>query len=355
MAIITAPVGLYDVMVALGESKEDIGTLCTSDKINKWAKFKPYRINQPFDITDTQRKAINFGLTFPAVYVAKATLIAGLKGNTKWGYDRPTEIDWQRITDFAGYDHDAKPPFATIPDQSVLLSSGPTINTQIPISGTGHISLGEFEKPGLELSQWYFSILLYNETKSYIASAAVPFSQGNAWVVSFEGAIGLAKGLYNAIPFACSKRWIPGPSDPTGFKAVGIGAKPVPVRLITEQDGYTIHITAVYNEAYTRVSYTASIHNGWMDDKEFANVTMWAAKDANGTDSKIITQFGNVTVRHLKKWTKEGTLAIGSILTREYSYLGLKYDGLSEITWFGIQEPIIGGGGGGDVFPSLQI
>lgn len=352
MAIVTAPIGLYDVMVALGESKEDIGTLCTSDKINKWARFKPYNIPQPFDITETQRKAINFGLTFPAIYVARDTLIAGLKGNTEWGYDRPTDIDRQRITDFDGYDHDAVAPFGTINDQSVLLSGGPTINTRLPILGDGNVKLSEFQKPGYELSQWYYSILLYNESKRYIASAAVPLSQGNAWVVSFEGTIGLVKGLYNAIPFISDTRWEPSSSTgPTRFKAVGIGAKPVPVRLITEQDGYTIHITAVYNEAHTRVSYTASIHNGWLDDKEFVNVTMWAAKDANGTDSKIITQFGNVTVRKLHTWKKEGTLAIGSTLTMEYPYLGLKYDGLSEITWFGIQEPIIGGGGDYPIYP----
>lgn len=353
MAIITEPIGLYDVMVALGESREDIGTVCTSAKINKWAKYKPYAISQPWDITEAQRRAINFGLKLGTVYVAKATLISGLKGNTEWGYDRPTEIDWHRITDFVGYDHDAKPPFATINDQSVLLSSGPTINTQLPLSGTGSISLAEFEKPGFELSQWYFSILLYNETKQYLASAAVPFSRGNAWTVSFEGAIGLAKGLYNAIPFACSKRWVPGQPDPTNFKAVGIGAKPVPVRLITEQDRYTVHITAEYNEAHTRVSYTASIHNGWFgSDKELVNVTMWAAKDANGTDSKIIAPFGNVTVRGLRTWEKKGSLTVGSTLTREYPCLGLKYDGLSEITWFGIREPIMGGG---DDYPILQI
>lgn len=352
MAIVTAPVGLYDVMVALGESREDIGTLCTSGKTNKWAWFKPYNIPQPFDITDTQRKAINFGLTFPAVFVTRDALVLGLKGNTEWGYDRPTELCWHRITDFAGYDHDAVAPFGTINDQSVLLSGGPTINTRLPILGDGNVKLSEFQKPGYELSQWYYSILLYNESKRYIASAAVPLSQGNAWVVTFEGAIGLVKGLYNAIPFISDTRWEPSSSTgPTRFKAVGIGAKPVPVRLITEQDGYTIHITAVYNEAHTRVSYTASIHNGWGDDKEFTNVTMWAAKDANGTASKIITQFGNVTVTHFKTWTKKGTLAIGSTLTREYPYLGLKYDGLSEITWFGIQEPIIGGGDDYPIYP----
>lgn len=338
---VTAPVSLYDVMTALGESKEDVGTLCMSSKINKWAKFKPYNIDQPADITDAQRKAVNFGLTFPAVYNSKSTLIAGLKGNTTWNYERPSETCMKRITDFDGYDHNAVAPFGTVNAQQALISSGPKIVTTLPVSGTDKINIGDFQKTGLELSQWYFSILLFNDTNQWLASAANTFAQGDAWVVSFSGAIGLVKGLYNAIPFASSKRWVPGQADPTGFKACGIGAEAVAVRIITEQDMYTVYISAKWNSAKTSVSYTITIHNGAASAHSFPNVSLYAATSNAGAGSLFLKNIGNVAVAAGDTLRYSGI----SALTSTYSHLGIRYDGVGTVTWFGINETISGGGG----------
>ena len=52
---IVAPVGVEDPRRVLGEASTDIGTLCTSDKIDRWAKFKPYAVNQIAPISDAQR------------------------------------------------------------------------------------------------------------------------------------------------------------------------------------------------------------------------------------------------------------------------------------------------------------
>ena len=50
----TGGVGLgADIKYVLGESSRDLGTLCTSDKINPWAKYKPYRSTST--ITTEQR------------------------------------------------------------------------------------------------------------------------------------------------------------------------------------------------------------------------------------------------------------------------------------------------------------
>ena len=39
--IITAPISIYDVQQALGVSLTDVGRLCSSPAINKWARYKP--------------------------------------------------------------------------------------------------------------------------------------------------------------------------------------------------------------------------------------------------------------------------------------------------------------------------
>lgn len=45
---ITAPVSIDDVKRALGESSNDLATLCNSDGIVPWSKYKPIAYSQPF-------------------------------------------------------------------------------------------------------------------------------------------------------------------------------------------------------------------------------------------------------------------------------------------------------------------
>lgn len=335
---VTAPVSLYDVMTALGESKEDLGTLCTSDKINRWAKFKPYRINQPGDITDTQRKYINFGLIMPTIYNSKAELIAGLRSNGgSWGYDRPADVDWQRLTDFDGYNHNSIPPFGTIKSQDILLSSGPVIPTVLPISGTDKINLGDFEKGGEELSQWYFGIILDDGLRQWIATSSITFAGGDSWQVDFSGSIGLTTGEYTAIPFICDTRWIPGQDTPAKFRACGIGSRGVTIRLISEQERYTVTIKAVWNESHTMVNCSISIYNGSNSSRSFQNTVLQAAKDNNGTDAYSLKTIGNIVVDAGDTWEHTAKLS----LSKPYQYLGIRYRGLSKVTWHGIMEPFI--------------
>lgn len=335
---VTAPVSLYDVMTVLGESKEDLGTLCTSDKINRWAKFKPYRINQPGDITDTQRKYINFGLIMPTIYNSKAELIAGLRSNGgSWGYDRPTATDWHRITDFIGYNHDAIPPFGTIEPQDLMLSDGPVIPTIMPVSGPDKINLGDFEKGGEELSQWYFGIIIDDGLRQWIATTSSTFADGNAWQVDFSGAPSLEAGDYTAIPFICDTRWIAGQKDPSSFRACGIGSRGVTIRLISEQERYTISIKAVWNATHTNVNCRTRIYNGSNTSRSFQKTVLQAAKDNSGTDAFTIRNYGTVVVASGDTW--EHTINVS--LSNVYQYLGIIYSGIDKVTWHGIMEPII--------------
>lgn len=335
---VTAPVSLYDVMSALGESKEDLGTLCTSDKINRWAKFKPYRINQPGDITDTQRKYINFGLIMPTIYNSKAELIAGLRNNGgSWGYDRPTDVDRQRLTDFDGYNHNSIPPFGTIESQDILLSSGPVIPTESPVSGTDKINIGDFEKGGEELSQWYFGIILDDGSRQWIATSSITFAGGDPWQVDFSGSIGLTTGEYTAIPFICDTRWIAGQKDPSSFRACGIGSRGVTIRLISEQERYTVTIKAVWNATRTMVNCHTKIYNGSNTSRSFQKTTLRAAKSNTGADAFTLRDYGTVVVASGDTW--EHTINVS--LSNVYKYLGISYIGIDKVTWQPITEPII--------------
>lgn len=335
---VTAPVSLYDVMTALAESKEDLGTLCMSAKINWWAKFKSYNLNQPDDIDDTQRKAINYGLKLPTVYSDKQGLVAGLRadGGT-WGYDRPTADCMKRLTDFDGYDHNALPPFGTIETQDLMLDDGPVVSCVAPPSGDDVISLGDFGKTGEELSQWYFGVILDNGSTQWIATASSPFAQNQntVWGVDFDGSLGLTAGDYTAIPFICDTRWIPGGQTPESFRACGIGSTGVTMHLMTQQDKYTVSINARWNADHTKVSYTVTIRNGGNTPRNFSNVVIQAAKSKTGTGAVTLKTLGNFTVRGGETWTHSSVDTLSSV----YQYMGIRYFGLSSVTWQPILEP----------------
>ena len=59
---LVAPVTIEDVTRMIGESTYDLGTLCQSTKINKWAKYKPVVFAKIGLLTETNRQAANYGI-----------------------------------------------------------------------------------------------------------------------------------------------------------------------------------------------------------------------------------------------------------------------------------------------------
>lgn len=117
--IISAPVSIDDVRSCLGESSYDLGTLCKSDKINIWAKYKPIALRGDFiNLTNTLwwRGSGNCGL-FPKCVNTLKELIAAQDGNMNgWTYSKPlgNEYTPYRLLDFVGYYHNAQKPFSTL-------------------------------------------------------------------------------------------------------------------------------------------------------------------------------------------------------------------------------------------------
>ena len=64
------PIGLQEVYSLLGVAKTgtyyDVATICSSEKINPDARFKPERIDTPMEVNETQRKSNNFGWNVPS-------------------------------------------------------------------------------------------------------------------------------------------------------------------------------------------------------------------------------------------------------------------------------------------------
>ena len=119
--LITAPVSIDDVASALGHGSYDLGTLCQSDKINKWSRRKPIQVNQVTELTEAQWKSNNYGYIIPTYYSRNETWNAFVSG-TGWDYTKPTS--YFRLTDFEEYNQFATSPFdVTLEESSVSIGS----------------------------------------------------------------------------------------------------------------------------------------------------------------------------------------------------------------------------------------
>lgn len=127
--IITAPVSIEDVKKVLNESSNDIATLCKSNNINMWSKYKPVKLRKKF-VTDTLNSdgkswtapSGRLGWWLGNNTVDDAALVIPLvtsKSNfddnkAKWTYNKPYGGDSSpyRLSDFAGYWDDAQAPIS---------------------------------------------------------------------------------------------------------------------------------------------------------------------------------------------------------------------------------------------------
>lgn len=145
--IVVAPVSVADVQKALGTSANDVGSLCSSLLINKWAKYKPVKVAKVGRLTYQELANAKFGLV-PAqnttlktysdgstgtVIPNKATLESVLNANADWTYQQPTggTVSPYRLTDFYapsdnddgyGYYGNTPQPLSNVSDWWINLS-----------------------------------------------------------------------------------------------------------------------------------------------------------------------------------------------------------------------------------------
>lgn len=101
---IAAPVGIEDVRRILGISSTDVKTLCTSPKINKYSRYKPYAIGSYATLTDEELTDVNYDMT--PKYIRLVDYVAADLGIAPWGQASGIGTsNFGRLSDFDGYDH----------------------------------------------------------------------------------------------------------------------------------------------------------------------------------------------------------------------------------------------------------
>lgn len=189
--IITAPVSIYDVQRALGNSNTDLGTLCKASQINKWAKYKPVKYAKIGAMTLENREAANHGITNIPTWnninkMATFWLLQDTSSSTNypdcglqsefWKYNRPTggSASPYRLSDFSeypvsdsalGYYHMAEQPIKPIEDLNLRITANGQLVMVWPTGAQNartllYSDLFYHDGSRISLSGFYFTALL---------------------------------------------------------------------------------------------------------------------------------------------------------------------------------------------------
>lgn len=206
---IVAPVSIDDVKSILGESSNDLATLCKSSKINIWAKYKPTVYPSPFPDDWYKAKDGNYGINITVENGKsywKDLIDEYSKTNNGYGniYNRPTGgvNSPYRLGDFRGYFHNANPEVSDYLTTNVFIRESDTNQLLVsynPVSVDGsQISYFEFA----EFKDKYFGYIITDKSKTNFMYITTASTVGSFIVPLPKNA--LQVGDYLAFPMFCS-------------------------------------------------------------------------------------------------------------------------------------------------------
>ena len=186
--LIQDPVSVYDVRQAIGSSSTDVGTLCKSDSVNKWAKYKPIKFATIGILTTQNITSKNYGIVDIPVwsrldYMAdflfadnRATnqtwwptcdISKGSLSLEYWAHEKPTgnSSSPYRLADFDNYYHLAEAPVGNMSPTSIEISPSALLTIRFPLgaSNTNALKLSDFALPDAgdrAVSGMYFGVVL---------------------------------------------------------------------------------------------------------------------------------------------------------------------------------------------------
>ena len=112
---ITKPVKTQDVATVIGVTSSNVSTLCTSNKINKWAKYKPVKHPKYTELTEADRQSVHYGITQVPLFTNQLDMAKFMNDGSSsplngtyseyWKYEYPGAKDPKRLGDYNGYLH----------------------------------------------------------------------------------------------------------------------------------------------------------------------------------------------------------------------------------------------------------
>lgn len=269
---ITAPISLTDIARAIGDTT-DMGA---SEKINKWAKFKPVRHdfslgNRPADWW--KAKDGWCGLDITDAKVSNTSDVSGI--GLKYSYDKTNGwkhaaprkgIDKQRMLDFEGYNHNAQPFIGgyTMPSRWTKNAGEIDVAFLMPEGESGADYLTYKDLP---FGGQYLGIALVGTNKTYRCTNEKTIDDAG-FNVKFSP-LNIDEGSYDVFPFFSDKKMtiIDG-----GHFAANVYTLPNVAKktLVIASDAVVIVITCSYT-MLTRLHYVIKVTNNGAAAKSFTS------------------------------------------------------------------------------------
>lgn len=226
--IITAPVSIYDVQRALGNSSPDVGRLCKASNINKFARYKPLSYTSVKPLTDAIRASLIHGINFPDLVTSSSVnggAISDAAAND-WSYTKPSggANSPYRLSDFGnadnlnhyGYNHLAVPPIQCVYPRDGWTfmrgaSSSRVLNIKFdldPAEQDTNLQATDFVAAGLNLNEWKFAVYIENMGTAVADDFILDngeINDGGGDTVSFT--IPSGTGSYNRNVYVCIYRY----------------------------------------------------------------------------------------------------------------------------------------------------
>lgn len=197
-------ISVQDVSTCIGDNRTGISDLCTSPKIKDWSKFKPIKVDTVQNLPEDSFKSRNYGLSFPKYN--ELTTMYNARG-ARWEYERPTL--YFRITDFNGYNHNAKSPLPYLADSTEVGWLSIDTELTIPIHSdvdygdteTDNILLSDLNLDGISFSNLYLGVILISPSgQVFYMTSKTPGLDKNTLTLPWSG--NKPTGTYTAWLFA---------------------------------------------------------------------------------------------------------------------------------------------------------
>lgn len=220
---ITPPISIDDVKSVLGESSNDVATLCKSTKINMWARYKPINHKCLFKPTEAQRKEVNYGISNIPYYrllgmmtqdvingsMKNATNISTLDIRVEpWHYQQPMGgyASPYRLGDFDGYSANAAAPIGAITETEIKSSLSGKVSIVFD-KNTDTVSSLTFNDlaSDKDFSNQYLGICLSDGSKNFYMTQKIGFDEGDDVTISMLDSFGIFFRTAKLFPYFDNK------------------------------------------------------------------------------------------------------------------------------------------------------
>lgn len=212
--VITAPVDMTDVANALNVRSLDLGTLCTSSKINKWAKHKPVRFDT-LGVVDNVWKASDgwCGLNIENALISSTTDVSGIDSHYSsdtdngWEYLRPRGMAYSepfRLLDFDGYNHAVLPFVSGYTIPTTWVKNDGAFEVAFRLTATEDNDVDYLSYNDLPLENFYLGLALIDGNGAVYRCTNIDTIENAGFSLTFDVA-DVSPGEYVAYPFMSSR------------------------------------------------------------------------------------------------------------------------------------------------------